>query len=47
VEDAVSFESEAESLESAKAVSASFFAFRLQYLIVHIAIMLADGMQGK
>lgn len=24
----------------------SFFAFRLQYLIVHVAIMLADGMQG-
>jgi hypothetical protein len=40
-----SFESDAESLESA--VNASFFAFRLQYLIVHIAIMLADGMQGK
>jgi len=43
---AVSFESEVESLESAKAINESFFAFRLQYLIVHIAIMLADGMQG-
>ena len=27
--------------------SESFLAFRWQYLIVHIAIMLADGMQGK
>ena len=44
---AVSFESEVECLETVKAVNESFFAFRLQYLIVHIAIMLADGMQGE
>lgn len=46
VEDSVSssFDSESESIELP---SESFFAFRLQYLIVHIAIMLADGMQGK
>ena len=40
-----SFESEAGSLDCIP--KESFFAFRLQYLIVHIAIMLADGMQGK
>ncbi len=45
IEDSVSssFDSETESVEP---VSESFFAFRLQYLIVHVAIMLADGMQG-
>lgn len=25
----------------------SFLAFRLKYLIVHVAIMLADGLQGS
>jgi hypothetical protein len=47
VEDSASgsFESEAGSFDSSS--KESFFAFRLQYLIVHIAIMLADGMQGK
>ena len=45
-----SFASETDSVASARATNAkqaeSFLAFRLQYLIVHIAIMLADGMQG-
>lgn len=27
--------------------SSDFLAFRIHYLIVHIAIMLADGLQGK
>lgn len=47
VEDSASdsFESEAGSFDCIP--KESFFAFRLQYLIVHIAIMLADGMQGK
>lgn len=45
IEDSVSssFDSESESVEP---VRESFLAFRLQYLIVHVSIMLADGMQG-
>mmetsp|Transcript_44713 Transcript_44713/g.136413 ORF Transcript_44713/g.136413 Transcript_44713/m.136413 type:complete len:309 (-) Transcript_44713:13-939(-) len=42
----VAKKSEREKIEEAKS-ALSFTAFRITYLIVHIAIMLADGLQGK
>jgi hypothetical protein len=44
---AVEDENEPSKLKSKKTAFSPFALFRIQYLIVHTAIMLADGLQGE